>query len=98
MAQQGIENIVRLLKDDHDTTKAYACVTLTNMASDELMRQEVASNAFIPSLYVALCSKLVFFFIIFFLNSTICFAHFKERHYTRKSMSDSCFILYRFCD
>lgn len=53
---QGIEVIMNLLKDERDTTKAYACVCLCNMALDEIVREEVAQNAFGQSIIVALAS------------------------------------------
>lgn len=57
MNQQGIEVLVKLLKDERDTTKAYACACLTNMSPDEIIRQEICQNLFTPHIAVALCAK-----------------------------------------
>ena len=57
---QGIEVIVNLMKDEKDTTKAYACICLTNMASDEIIREEVAQFSFAQSIIPALISSLVY--------------------------------------
>ena len=50
---------MNLLKDDKDLTKAYACVCLTNMASDEIVREEVSQFSFGHSILPALSSALV---------------------------------------
>ena len=60
MNNQGIEVIVNLMKDEKDTTKAYACICLTNMASDEIIREEVAQFSFAQSIIPALISSLVY--------------------------------------
>ena len=59
LAQSGIEIIIKLLRDEKDTTKAYACVCLNNMGTDELIRQDIAQNMFVPYISAALCAKLV---------------------------------------
>ena len=57
LSYQGIETVVKLVKDEKDTTKAYACVCLTNMSFDEVIRQEITQTIFVPTLCVALCAK-----------------------------------------
>ena len=57
MNQQGVESLIKLLRDEKDTTKAYACVCLTNMSSDELIRQDMAQNLFVTYVSAALCAK-----------------------------------------
>lgn len=57
LAHQGVETLVKLLRDEKDTTKAYACVCLVNMSNDELLRQEVEQTVFVPSLAYAMCAK-----------------------------------------
>ena len=59
---QGIEVLVNLLKDERDSTKAYACTSLTNMATDEIIREEVSQFQFTQSILPALNSPLVLFF------------------------------------
>ena len=53
---QGVEVIMNLVKDEKDTTKAYACTCLTNMAADELVREEVSQFAFGSSIIAPLSS------------------------------------------
>lgn len=48
------------MKDEKDTTKAYACICLTNMSTDEIIRQEVAQFSFAQSIIPALNSPLDF--------------------------------------
>jgi hypothetical protein len=60
LSNQGIEVIVNLMKDERDNTKAYACITLTNMASDEIIREEVAQFGFAQSILPALSSSNTF--------------------------------------
>jgi len=57
---QGIEVIVNLMKDEKETTKAYACICLTNLASDEIIRQDVAQFSFAQSIIPALNSQYRF--------------------------------------
>ena len=52
----GIEYIVGLLKDEKDTTKAYACICLVNTSADEIIREEVARSGFSQSIISALSS------------------------------------------
>ena len=78
MHNQGIEVLVNLLKDERDSTKAYACTSLTNMATDEIIREEVSQFQFTQSILPALNSPLVLFFKINFLNkSNFNFIHLK---------------------
>jgi hypothetical protein len=49
--------MIKLLRDEKDTTKAYACVCLNNMSSDELIRQEMQQNLFVTYIAAALCAK-----------------------------------------
>ena len=51
---QGVEPLVHLMKDEKDTTKAYACICLTNMANDEVIREEAGQFQFCQSLIPAL--------------------------------------------
>jgi hypothetical protein len=60
LANQGIEVLVGLLKDERDSTKAYACTALTNMATDEIIREEVGQLQFSQSILPALNSTLAF--------------------------------------
>ena len=53
---QGLETIVNLMKDERDTTKAYACTCLTNMAGDEVIREEISQYSFGQSILPALNS------------------------------------------
>ena len=53
---------MNLIKDEKDTTKAYACVCLTNMACDEIIREEVSQFSFGQSIIPALSSSLVFIY------------------------------------
>ena len=48
------------MKDEKETTKAYACICLTNLASDEIIRQEVAQFSFAQSITPALNSQYSF--------------------------------------
>jgi uncharacterized protein YuzB (UPF0349 family) len=57
----GVEPIVSLLKDEKDTTKAYSCICLINMSSDEIMREEVARSGFSQSIISSLSSPWVIF-------------------------------------
>ena len=56
LANQGVEQLVGLMKDEKDTTKAYACICLTNMGTDEIIREEVGQFSFCQSLIPALSS------------------------------------------
>ena len=51
--QGGLEILIRLLNDEKDTTKAYACVTLANCSADTVVRtntldQYLMSNVLVP--------------------------------------------------
>ena len=59
MHNQGIETLVNLMKDERDTTKAYACICLTNMAADEVIREEASQFMFTQSIIPALSSTYV---------------------------------------
>lgn len=59
---QGIEPLVQLMRDERDTTKAYACTCLTNMAGDEIIREEASNFSFGQSIMASLNSLYVIFF------------------------------------
>ncbi len=63
MSNQGVEALMNLLKDEKDTTKAYACVCLTNMACDEIIREEVSQFSFGQSIIPAISSLSVFIYL-----------------------------------
>jgi hypothetical protein len=46
-----------LLKDEKDTTKAYACISLINMSVDEIIREEVGKCGFSQAVITAVSSK-----------------------------------------
>ncbi|CAF0918989.1 unnamed protein product [Rotaria sp. Silwood1] len=52
--QGGIEVLIRLLNDEKDTTKAYACATLANCSTDQVVRTNTLEKGLIKSLLVPL--------------------------------------------
>ncbi len=57
LKHNGIDNIMNLMKDEKDTTKAYACICMTNIAADEVIREEAARYNFCESLIPSLTSS-----------------------------------------
>ncbi|CAF0826069.1 unnamed protein product [Rotaria sordida] len=52
--QGGLEVLIRLLNDEKDTTKAYACVTLANCSTDQVVRTNILEKGLIKNLLVPL--------------------------------------------
>ncbi len=55
--QGGVEVLIRLLNDEKDTTKAYACVTLANCSADQVVRTNALDKGLINNLLVPLQAK-----------------------------------------
>lgn len=55
--QNGLDVLIRLLNDEKDTTKAYACVTLANCSSDQVVRNNILEKGMIGNLLIPLQAK-----------------------------------------
>lgn len=55
--QGGVEVLIRLLNDEKDTTKAYACVTLSNCSTDQAVRTNTLEKGLINNLLPPLQAK-----------------------------------------
>ncbi|CAF1281159.1 unnamed protein product [Didymodactylos carnosus] len=55
--QNGIEVLIKLLSDEKDTTKAYACSTLANCSTDVVIRTDALNKGIISALLVPLKSS-----------------------------------------
>jgi hypothetical protein len=55
--QGGLEVLIRLLNDEKDTTKAYACVTLANCSADQVVRNNILEKGLIGNLLAPLQAR-----------------------------------------
>ncbi len=55
--QGGLEVLIRLLNDEKDTTKAYACVTLSNCSADQVVRTNALDKGLINNLLAPLQAR-----------------------------------------
>ncbi|CAM4801502.1 unnamed protein product [Rotaria magnacalcarata] len=52
--QAGLDVLIGLLNDEKDTTKAYACVTLANCSTDQVVRNNILEKGLIKNLLAPL--------------------------------------------
>jgi hypothetical protein len=52
-----LEVLIRLLNDEKDTTKAYACVTLSNCSADQVVRTNALDKGLINNLLAPLQAR-----------------------------------------
>lgn len=57
--QGGADVLIRLLNDEKDTTKAYACATLANCSTDQVVRTNVLDKGLINNLLAPLQAKYI---------------------------------------
>ncbi len=55
--QGGLEVLIHLLNDEKDTTKAYACVTLSNCSADQVVRTNALDKGLINNLLAPLQAR-----------------------------------------
>ncbi|CAF3972651.1 unnamed protein product [Rotaria magnacalcarata] len=57
--QAGLDVLIGLLNDEKDTTKAYACVTLANCSTDQVVRTNILEKGLIKNLLAPLQASLL---------------------------------------